>query len=80
MTHRELRDWQRYEATVSPLPDRLADMHFALLSSLVINRTRSSDSEPVAMSDFYLIKEAPPTFEDDGLTESERAAKIWRGG
>lgn len=81
MTHRELLEWMRYEATVSPLPDRLTDMHFALLASIVINRTRSSDSEPVQMSDFYMIHDAPiADDEDDDRTEAERAAQTWRGG
>ena len=79
MSHRELRDWQRFEATQQPLPDKLADMHFALLASLIVNRTRSADSPPAALSDFYLIKDAAPAV-DDGLTEAERAAALWRGG
>lgn len=83
MTHRELTEWLRFEATVSPLPDRLADMHCALICSLIVNRTRSADSEPAAVADFYVIRDQPPTAppaDGDGRTEAERAAAIWRGG
>jgi hypothetical protein len=78
MTHRELMEWHRFEATVSPLPDRLADIHSAMLCALVVNVAGAAGSSPITASDFFVIKDPPPEPLDDGLTEAERAAVSWR--
>lgn len=62
--------WIRFEATVSPLPDRLADLHNALACSTMVNLQRTSDSPPVTPREFFVIKDQAP--DDDGLTEAER--------
>lgn len=82
MSHRELMDWARFEAATSPLPDRMLDLHMAIVSSLIVNAVRSGDSPPVAPADFLIIREARPAPApiDDGLTESDRLRAIWNGG
>lgn len=81
MSHRELMDWLRFEAATSPLPDRLADLHFGIVSSLIVNAMWSSASEPASPADFLVIRE-PPRLEPgtEGASEAERAAATWRGG
>ena len=83
MTPRELRDWLIYEATVSALPDKLADDHNALLCSVVVNLVRPGEAMAARPSDFYCIRERAqpqPAPIDDGLSEAERARAIYYGG
>lgn len=83
MSHRELMDWLRFEATTSPLPDRMLDLHFGVVSSLIVNAARSADSQPVVPSDFLIIRDRPAPAEqqqDGGLAESDRLRAIWQGG
>lgn len=79
MTCRELVDWQRFEAFHQPLPDRLADLHSALLCSIVVNLVRAAGTERARVSDFFVLRDdrEPP---DDGLSEVDRARLAWRGG
>jgi hypothetical protein len=57
MTLRELRRWQWFDAVDEPLPDRLADIHNAMLLSTIINLERAADSAPASPSDFFVIRE-----------------------
>ena len=79
MSLRELLDWHRFEALHQPLPDRLADIHVAMLASIIVNLARSTDSIPARPGDFLVIRERelPP---DDGLSEVDRQMANWRGG
>jgi hypothetical protein len=79
MPLRELYDWGRLEAFHQPLPDRLADLHSALLCSIVVNLVRSADAQPAQPSDFFVIREREPQ-PDDGLNEIDRQMLNWRGG
>jgi hypothetical protein len=79
MTPRELRDWRRFEALHQPLPDRLSDLHFAMLCSIICNIVRSAESSPVSPAEFFMIREPSPP--DDGeLSEVDRQRLAWRGG
>jgi hypothetical protein len=79
MTERELRDWYRFEALHEPLPDRLADLHNALLCSIVVNLVRTADATPVGPADFFCIHDrAPPPA--DTMSEVDRQMRNWRGG
>lgn len=78
MSMREFIDWQRFEST-EPLPDRLADIHAAMLCSIVVNLARASDAAPAMPGDFMVLRERKPP-PDDGLTELDRQRKSWRGG
>jgi hypothetical protein len=80
LTHREFTDWLRFEATVSPLPDKLADLHNAIVCSLIVNAVRSADSPPARPADFLIINEIRAALPDDGMSEVERAMLAWRGG
>ena len=81
MTMRELIDWQRFEAMHEPLPDRLADIHVAMLAAIIVNLARAPDAMPARPADFLVIRdrvgELPP---DDGLSEIDRQMMNWRGG
>jgi hypothetical protein len=79
MSWRELADWQRFEALHQPLPDRLADLHNAVLCSVVVNLARSADSDPARPSDFFVIRDREPPPADD-LSEVDRQRLAWRGG
>ena len=57
MTDRELRHWRLFDALHVPLPDRLADIHFALMASIMVNLNRAADSAAVSPSDFYVIRD-----------------------
>ena len=79
MTVRELLDWHRFEALHQPLPDRLADIHVAMLASIIVNLARSSDSIPARPADFLVIRERELR-PDDGLSEVDRQMANWRRG
>jgi hypothetical protein len=79
MSHRELVHWYRFEALHEPLPDRLADIHGAVLCALVVNLVRAADDQPINPRDFFVIREPEPPPPDDGLTEAERQRRAWRG-
>jgi hypothetical protein len=80
MSWSELRDWQRFEQ-LEPLPDRLADIHFATLIATMINLNLAADSTPASARDYFVIREVEPGLEvDDGLTEAERLSIAFRGG
>jgi hypothetical protein len=78
MSLRELYDWGRLEAFHQPLPDRLSDLHSALLCSIVVNLVRSADAQPARPADFFVICDRQPP--DDGLSEVDRQMLNWRGG
>ena len=80
MSARELSDWARFDALNQPLPDRLSDLHFGLLCSVMVNLQRSADASPVLASDFFVIREPEPPPPDDGLSEVDRQMLNWRGG
>ena len=79
MTMRELLDWQRFEALHEPLPDRLADIHIAMLAAVIVNLARSPDAHPVRPAEFLVIRDLEP-LPDDGLSEIDRHMANWRGG
>jgi hypothetical protein len=79
MSDRELRDWALFDATCEPLPDRLIDIHFAQMASLVCNLVRSSDAQPITAQNFYRIREhqeAALVVVDEDVDEQIRK---WRG-
>lgn len=80
MSFRELRDWLRFEA-MQPLPDKLADLHAAILCSIAVNLMRAPESTPARPEDFLVIR---PLVErvasDDGRSEAERARAQFYGG
>lgn len=79
MTVTELRDWARFEAFHQPLPDKLADLHFAIVSSIVVNLARGSEGTPAKPADFLVLRErVAPVL--DGPSEVDRAMAAWRGG
>jgi hypothetical protein len=79
MTTSELLDWYRFEGLHQPLPDRMADIHFAMVCSVMCNIVRSSSAAPVSPADFFVIRDpAPPPA--DGLDEVDRQRLAWRGG
>jgi len=69
MTERELRDWCAFQID-HPLPDELADLHSALLCSVVANIARGSDSAPFRLTDFLMLKPSPDEVVE--LSEAER--------
>jgi hypothetical protein len=79
MSYRELMDWYCFESQVSPLPDRLADIHNATLITVLINLWRGADTQPAQASDFFVIRTPEPPPPDDGLTDVERQMRNWRG-
>ena len=79
MSLRELLDWHRFEALHQPLPDRLGDIHVAMLASIIVNLARSTDSIPARPADFLVIRERELS-PDDGLSEVDRQMANWRGG
>jgi hypothetical protein len=80
MSLRELLDWQRFEALHQPLPDRLSDLHMAMLCSIIVNLVRPSDAAPARAADFLVIRDRDPSPPDDGMSEVDRQALNWRGG
>jgi hypothetical protein len=77
MSMRELRDWQWFDAVSGPLPDRLADIHNAMVLSTMVNIMRSPDSAPVLPSDFFVIRDrAEP---EEPVPEIDRLRAQWRG-
>jgi hypothetical protein len=80
MTERELRDWYRFEALHELLPDKLADLHHALLCSIVCNVARSADAAPFGPADFYCIRDRAPPRAADAESEVDRQMRAWRGG
>jgi hypothetical protein len=80
MTVRELLDWHRFEALTQPLPDRLSDIHFAMLAAIICNLARSAESQPASAADFFVLREPAPPPPDDGLSEVDRQMLAWRGG
>jgi hypothetical protein len=60
MSLREFRRWSYFEATVQPLPDRLADLHNAILCATVCNLVRSADSPAIQPDDFFVLKDRTP--------------------
>jgi hypothetical protein len=79
MSWREVQDWRRFDAHNQPLPDRLADLHHALLRAQMVNMVRSAESAPAQVADFLVIHAPAPPI-DDGLSEIERQMRNWRGG
>lgn len=79
MSWNELRDWRRFE-TIHPLPDRLADIHNAMLCSIVVNLVRSPDAAPVTTPEFFVLRDRPEPAAPDEVSEAERLSVIWRGG
>lgn len=75
MTKRELLHWQLFDAVHEPLPDRLADIHFGMVLSAMVNLMRSTDSAPVSASDFYVIRDRATPAEP----EIDRLRAQWRG-
>jgi hypothetical protein len=80
MTERELRDWYRFEALHEPLPDRLADLHHAILCTIAVNLMRSSDAAPASPADFFCIRDREPPKPAPTMSEAERQMRNWRGG
>ena len=80
MSWRELRDWRRFEGFHQPLPDKLDDLHVAMLASMMVNLTRTPESMPAQVTDFLMIQEPKPPPKDDGLSEVDRQRLAWRGG
>jgi hypothetical protein len=76
MSDRELRHWRLFDAVHAPLPDRLADIHSALLASIMVNLNRAADSPAVSPSDFYVIRDRTP---DPEVAEIDRLRAQWRG-
>lgn len=64
MSQREFGDWLRYESEW-PLPDRLADQLNALVCMVVANIVRGTDSAPLQLGDFVMLRRreavTPPT-------------------
>ena len=79
MTLRELLDWHRFEAMHQPLPDLLADIHVAMLATIIVNLARSPEAIPAQPADFLVIRDREPP-PDDGLSEIDRQMANWRGG
>ena len=77
MTDRELRHWRLFDALHVPLPDRLADIHCGLLSSIMVNLQRAVDSAAVTPSDFYVIRDRSSP--DPEVSEIDRLRAQWRG-
>jgi hypothetical protein len=63
-------DWHRFETLHQPLPDRLADIHVAMLATIIVNLARAPDAIPARPADFLVIRERQPP--DDGLSEVDR--------
>jgi hypothetical protein len=80
MTERELVDWYRFEAMHELLPDKLADLHNALLCSIVVNLVRTTEATPVGPADFYCIQDREPRRHAETMSEAERQMRNWRGG
>jgi hypothetical protein len=80
MTMRELRDWQRFEwLNRRPLPDRLGDVHFAMVLSAMVNLMRSSDSPPAMPADFFVLRDPEPEPARSPISEIDRLRTAWRG-
>jgi hypothetical protein len=81
MSERELRDWYAF-ATERPLPDELADVHSALICSIVANLARGADTAAYATSDFLVLHRPAPPAPAPGdmvvLSEGERFARSLR--
>jgi hypothetical protein len=81
MSVREFKSWQKLDAQYVPLPDRLNDLHTALLASLMVNLQRASDAAPTPMSEFFIIKDRePPAPAFAAPSEIDRLRAQWRGG
>ena len=81
MSLRELLSWQRFEALHQPLPDRLSDIHFGMVCSIMVNLMRTADASPAPASDFFVLRERKPApAPSDGLSEIDRLRLQWRGG
>jgi len=81
MSFRELLHWGLFELA-RPLPDELADLHSALISTVVVNLTRSADAPPAQMADFLMqrrpLPEAPRAPRE--LSEAEKFRAALAGG
>ena len=71
-------DWRRFELQ-APLPDRLIDIHFGMVCSIMVNLMRSADTTPAQPSDFFVLREGEPK-PDTGMSEIDRLRLQWRGG
>jgi hypothetical protein len=78
MSKRELYHWHLFDAAHQPLPDRLADIHFGMVLSAMVNLMRSADSAPVAASDFFVIRDRSPAAGPE-VQEIDRLRAQWRG-
>jgi hypothetical protein len=77
----EYQKWIKYEYD-HPFPRELSDLHFAMLSSIIVNVNRSSDTPPVEMLDFLLLKRSKPAEEPEVAevsTEAKKFAAALRG-
>jgi hypothetical protein len=79
MSLRELRNWQWFDATNEPLPDRLADIHNGMILSAMVNLNRAPESAPVLPSDFYVIRDRTERPADEPVPEIDRLRAQWRG-
>jgi hypothetical protein len=80
MSMRELRDWQRIDAGYVPLPDRLADIHFGMIASIMVNLMRSADAAPATPADYFVIRDREPTVARPQAQDIDRLRRAWRGG
>jgi hypothetical protein len=80
MSMRELLDWQRFEVNHQPLPDRLSDIHIAMVCSIIVNLARSPESMPVQLADFLILRDRQPEPNADRVSEVDRQMANWRGG
>jgi hypothetical protein len=78
MSERELRHWRWFDAAHEPLPDRLADIHFGMVLSAMVNLMRSPDSVPAAPDDYFVIRDRTAPTEPE-VSEIDRLRAQWRG-
>jgi hypothetical protein len=80
MTHRELRDWHRF-ARAHPLPDTLADIHVAMICSMIANAVRDANSPPAQPTDFMVLLRPQADEHQDAprMSEAERFKSAIRG-
>jgi hypothetical protein len=76
MSRRELRDWETFDTMHEPLPDRLMDIHFSMIASLVVNLMRDADAPLIPVADFFVIKDRAPARVGD---EIDTLRAQWRG-
>jgi hypothetical protein len=81
MTARELYHWRLFDAGHEPLPDRLADIHFAMIATIMVNLMRSTETAPAEPADYFVIRDrTAPRGHADQVSEIDRLRTQWRGG